>query len=102
MGQTNTLVFQNPNDNTAVLTGSSGFLCTTFSGPLSGQLPTSLVSTSVSPSLVGLANGSFVSGPNNLDTLGKLIPQSVPQGVIGNWNVHNTVYGASGIFAGSH
>jgi hypothetical protein len=83
--------------STSAISGSN-----TFSGPLSGQLPTSLVSASVSPSLVGSANGSFVSGPNNLDTLGKLIPQSVPQGVIGNWNVHNTVYGASGIFAGSH
>jgi hypothetical protein len=77
-----------------------------FSGTLTGQLPTSLVSTSLEnanlpTSLTGSATGSFVSGPSNLDSKGSPIPQSIPQGVIGNWNVGNKVYGASGIFGGA-
>ena len=58
-----------------------------FSGALSLtslQLPPNL------SDLQGFAQGSFVKGPN-----------SSAQGVMGNWNVGNNHYGATGVFAGS-
>jgi hypothetical protein len=61
-----------------------------FGGPLTSS------NAITGGSLTGAAVGSFVSGPNN-----PISASNPPQGVIGNFNVQNTVYGASGIFAGS-
>jgi hypothetical protein len=45
-------------------------------------------------------------GPQNFTNgdpkTGKPIKGSVPQGVMGNWNVGNDHYKASGVFAGTH
>ena len=56
-----------------------------FSGTLSGRLPSNLDLKSLS---VGAA-GSYVNNGN-----------AVAAGVIGNWNVGNSAYRATGIFAG--
>jgi hypothetical protein len=66
-----------------------------FNGSLSGvNLPENL------SDLSGSANGAFVRGPQNFD--GKQgIKGSVPQGVIGNWNVDSSKYTAGGVFGGS-
>jgi hypothetical protein len=54
-----------------------------FGGQLTGQLPNDL------GSLSGNAAGSFVNNGN-----------AIAAGVIGNWNVGNSAYRATGIFAG--
>ena len=65
-----------------------------FGGPISGQLPNGI-------GISGAASGSFVRGPQNYGTTGTAIPRSIPQGIIGNWNVGSSHYNATGIFAGS-
>jgi hypothetical protein len=61
-----------------------------FGGPLSGTLPNNLgLPENIDRVLAGSAVGSFVNNGNTLAA-----------GVIGNWNVHNDVYGATGIFGG--
>jgi hypothetical protein len=42
-----------------------------------------------------------VRGPSNFNNDHTPIPRSIPQGVIGNWNVGSERYNATGIFAGS-
>jgi hypothetical protein len=67
-----------------------------FGGTLSGALPGDL------GALSGSAAESFARGPSKFDAGGLTISQSLPQGVIGNWNVVNVGrYQATGIFAGS-
>ncbi len=61
-----------------------------FGGPLTAaaSLPTTTLPANLSD-LAGSAVGSFVNNGN-----------TVAAGVIGNWNVHNDFYGATGIFGG--
>jgi trimeric autotransporter adhesin len=67
-----------------------------FGGTLSGKdLPDNL------SDLTGSANGSFVRGPDNFNSDGRIISGSKPQGVIGNWTVDSSKYTAGGIFGGS-
>jgi hypothetical protein len=60
-----------------------------FTGVLSGGLPND------PGSLSGGVAGSFARSPGQ-------ISGAVPSGVIGNWNIGNSRYNATGIFAGSH
>jgi hypothetical protein len=69
-----------------------------FNGSLSGvDLPENL------SDLSGSANGAFVRGPTNFNSVDgkKAIPGSVPQGVIGNWTVDSSRYTAGGVFGGA-
>ena len=71
-----------------------------FGGPLAlvnETLPNNLSDLN---GMTGSATGSFVRGPINLNG-GIPIKGSIPQGVIGNWNVGSEHYSATGIFAGS-
>ena len=81
------LTFSGPMCAPGVTCGGGNFVTPEgnhFGGPLSGALP----GNSGGP-LAGGAIGSFVNNGN-----------TVAAGVIGNWNVHNDVYGATGIFGG--
>jgi hypothetical protein len=73
----------------------------TFSGKLSGTLPVSRGEWCETPSdlrnLTGNVTGSFVSATKLPDGTAGL-----PKGVIGNWTIGNSVYKASGIFAGAN
>ena len=62
----------------------------TIPGELTNQFGGSLEGTVGVNAINGAATGSFVKGPI-----------SPAQGVIGNWNVGNPSYKATGVFAGS-
>jgi hypothetical protein len=85
-----------------------------FGGKLNGQLPGAwqngdangeINQSAEYRDLNGFAVGSFARGPDNYDNgdpkTGTPIPGSKPQGVMGNWEVGNDHYQASGVFAGS-
>ncbi len=78
-----------------------------FGGKINGQLPNSGPSAELpadARNLDGFALGSFARGPDNFDNgdpkTGKPIKGSTPQGTMGNWQVGNDHYKASGVFAG--
>ena len=65
-----------------------------FGGKLTGQQRVG------DQDLNGSALGSFARGPSNYDQNGKPIKGSTPDGAMGNWQVGNEHYKASGVFAG--
>jgi hypothetical protein len=76
-----------------------------FGGPLNQKLPENPETLPAGArDINGFANGSFARGPSNYDNgdpkTGTPIKGSTPQGVMGNWQVGNDHYQASGVFAG--
>jgi hypothetical protein len=80
-----------------------------FGGPLNQRLqdpndPNRPLPPEGARDINGFANGSFARGPSNYTggnpETGTPIKGSTPQGVMGNWQVGNDHYQASGVFAG--
>ena len=78
-----------------------------FGGPLNQKLPEGPDAAQLpegARDINGFAVGFFARGPDNYDNgnpkTGTPVKGSTPQGVMGNWQVGNDHYQASGVFAG--